>query len=175
MRVPEVVREGWHVVLEMAETMPGPPAIVWELITDWEHQDDWMLEARDFTVLSKKREGVGVEAEATIRVAGITTRDKVRVIGWDPPRRLVIEHHGWVSGRGEMSLTPLKGNRTHLFWREELYPPIGIFGSVGMTALKPVMGRIFGRDLKILAGLVRAAARQGGTGNPKAQKRPPVA
>jgi hypothetical protein len=163
------------VLLELAEIAPAEPRIVWELVTDWEHQGDWMLEARDFTMLSKKRQGVGVEAEATIRVAGITTRDKVRVIGWDPPRRLVIEHRGWVSGRGEMSLTPLKGNRTHLFWREELYPPIGILGSAGMTALKPVMGHIFGRDLKILAGLVRAAARQGETGNPEAGERPPVA
>lgn len=175
MQVPDIVRNGWRVVLEMAETMPGPPEVVWELITDWEHQDDWMLEARDFTVTSEKDKGVGVEAEATIRVAGITTRDKVRVTGWDPPRKLVIEHGGWVSGRGMMSLTPLKGSRTHLFWREELYPPAGILGSIGMTALKPVMGRVFGRDLKVLAGLVRAAARRAGPGNPQARKSPPVA
>jgi uncharacterized protein YndB with AHSA1/START domain len=162
MQVPEVVRKGWRVVLEMAETMPGPPNIVWRLLTDWEHQDDWMLEATDFTVLSEQREGVGVEAEATIRLAGITTRDKVRVAVWEPPQKLVIEHRGWVSGRGEMSLTPLAGDRTHLFWREELYPPAGILGAVGMTALKPVMGRVFGRDLRVLAGLVRAAARDPG-------------
>ncbi|MGH2788051.1 MAG: SRPBCC family protein [Actinomycetota bacterium] len=162
MEVPEVVRKGWRVVLEMAETMPGPPEIVWQLITDWEHQSDWMLEARDFRVLSQQREGVGVEAEATIRVSGITTRDRVRIAGWDPPRRLVIEHLGWVSGVGEMSLIPLKGERTHMFWREELYPPLGILGAAGMTALKPVMGRVFGRDLKILAGLVRAAAHRAG-------------
>jgi hypothetical protein len=160
MQVPEVVRKGWRVVFELAETMPGPPEIVWALITDWEHQDDWMLEATDFTVTSEQREGVGVEAEATIRIAGITTRDKVLVTGWDPPRKLEMEHRGWVSGYGQMSLTPLKGDRTHLFWREELYPPVGILGSAGMTALKPMMARTFGRDLKILAGLVRAAARR---------------
>ena len=159
MQVPDVVRKGWRVVLELAETMPGPPEVVWALITDWEHQDDWMLEATDFTVTSDVREGVGVVAEATIRIAGITTRDKVRVTGWDPPRKLEMEHRGWISGHGQMSLTPLQGNRTHLFWREELYPPVGILGAIGMTALKPMMGRIFGRDLKVLAGLVRAAAR----------------
>jgi hypothetical protein len=50
----------------MAATMPGPAHVVWELVTDWEHQDDWMLEASDFVVTSEHREGLGVEAEATI-------------------------------------------------------------------------------------------------------------
>ncbi len=154
-----VVTKGWPVVLEMAETLPGPPDVVWRLITDWEHQDDWMLEASDFVVTSEQREGVGVEAEARIKIGGISTRDKVRVIGWEPEKRLAIEHLGWVSGKGEIFLTPLGGTRTHLFWREELYPPVGIAGAVGITAFKPVMYRIFKRDLRVLAALVRAAAR----------------
>lgn len=154
-----IARKGWPVVLEMAATMPGPPEVVWELLTDWEHQGDWMLEASDFVVTSEGREGVGVEAEATIRIAGVTTRDRVRVSGWEPPRRLAIRHLGWVKGEGEIHLTPLGEDRTHLFWREELQPPLGVLGAAGMTAFKPVMGRIFRRDLRVLAGLVRARAR----------------
>ena len=146
----------------MAEVAPGPPEAVWDLITDWEHQDDWMLEASDFVVVSEQREGVGVEAEATIRIGGLKTRDRVRVAAWDPPRRLVIEHLGWVTGRGEIELTPLVGNRTHIAWREELQPPMGLLGAAGMTAFKPVMGRIFRRDLKVLVGLARARARGAG-------------
>lgn len=157
-RIANTVRKGWPVVLEMAETLPGPPEVVWRLLTDWEHQDDWMLEASDFVVTSEAREGVGVEAEATIKIAGITTRDKVRVVGWEPGHRLAIEHLGWVSGKGEMFLTKLGGDRTHLFWREHLYPPLGFAGALGISAFKPVMYRIFKRDLKVLAGLVRAAS-----------------
>ncbi|MFP5352214.1 MAG: SRPBCC family protein [Actinomycetota bacterium] len=141
----------------MSETLPGPPAVVWKLITDWEHQDDWMLEATDFVVTSEQREGVGVEAEATIKIGGISTRDKVRVTGWEPEKRLEIEHLGWVSGKGEMFLTGLGGDRTHLYWREELYPPLGFAGAIGITAFKPIMYRIFKRDLRILASLTRAA------------------
>ena len=158
-QVGEVIRKGWPVVLEMAETLPGPPDVVWRLITDWEHQDDWMLEASDFVVTSDIREGVGVEAEATIKIAGVTTRDKVRVVEWEPEHRLGIEHLGWVSGRGDIFLTKLGGDRTHLFWRERLYPPLGVAGALGISAFKPVMYRIFKRDLKVLAGLVRAATR----------------
>jgi hypothetical protein len=143
----------------MAEIAPGSPEDLWELITDWEHQDDWMLEASDFVVVSDRREGMGVEAEATIRIGGIKTRDKVRVAAWDPPRRLVIEHLGWVEGRGEIVLTPLAGDRTHISWREELLPPLGALGAAGMTGFKPLMGRIFRRDLKVLVGLARARSR----------------
>lgn len=157
MGAADVVTKGWPVLLEMSETLPGPPAVVWKLITDWEHQDDWMLEATDFVVTSEQREGVGVEAEATIKIGGISTRDKVRVTGWEPEKRLEIEHLGWVSGKGEMFLTGLGGDRTHLYWREELYPPLGFAGAIGITAFKPIMYRIFKRDLRILASLTRAA------------------
>jgi hypothetical protein len=142
----------------MTEVCAGPPDAIWELITDWEHQDDWMLEASDFVVVSDAREGVGVEAEATIRIGGIQTRDRVRVAEWDPPRRLGIEHLGWVTGRGVIELTPVAGRRTHVWWREELNPPLGALGAIGMTAFKPLMARIFRRDLRILGGLARARA-----------------
>ena len=153
------LRGGWPVVLEVAATMPGPPEVVWELITDWEHQDDWMLEASEFVVTSELREGVGVTAEASISIGGITTRDEVRVVAWEPVRHLAIEHLGWVSGRGDIKLTALGAARTQLFWREELRPPVGVLGAVGMTALKPLMVRVFKRDLRVLAGLVRVRAR----------------
>jgi uncharacterized protein YndB with AHSA1/START domain len=147
------------VAIIMTEIMPGPPEIVWEMITDWEHQDDWMLEASDFVVLSGPREGVGVEAEATIKIGGITTRDVVRVVEWEPNRRLGIEHDGWVWGRGDIHLTSLGKDLTHVFWREELHPPLGLLGAVGLRAFEPLMARVFRRDLRVLAGLVRARAR----------------
>jgi uncharacterized protein YndB with AHSA1/START domain len=155
---PRFVRAGWTSVFEMSQTVPGPPEIVWDLITDWEHQGDWMLEGSDFVVTSDHREGVGVEAEANIRIGGITTRDKVRVVGWEPNRRLAIEHGGWIAGKGEIHLTPLGKDRTHVFWREELQPPLGMFGALGLTSFKPVMRRGFLRDLRVLASLVRARA-----------------
>lgn len=151
----EVLRSGGPVVLDMAATMPGPPDVVWDLITDWEHQDDWMLEASDFVVVSEQRDGVGVEAEASITIGGITTRDRVRVSRWEVEKVLGIQHLGWISGEGEIFLTPV-ADATHLFWRETLYPPLGVLGAVGLTLFKPLMSRIFRRDLRVLQGLVRA-------------------
>ncbi len=159
LEAPHVLKSGWPVVLEMSQTLPGPPDVVWRLITDWEHQGDWMLEASDFVVLSDVREGVGMEAEATVKIGGISTRDKVRVTTWEPEKHLGISHEGWVSGAGEMFLTKLGGDRTHLYWREELHPPLGFAGALGITAFKPLMYRIFKRDLRVLAALTRAATR----------------
>jgi uncharacterized protein YndB with AHSA1/START domain len=156
MGLAQLVAKGWPIVIELGKTMPGPPEIVWSLITDWEHQDEWMQEASDFVVTSPEREGLGVTAEATIRIGGISTRDKVEVVGWEPPRRLAIAHQGWVSGRGEMFLTPLGKNRTHFFWRETLEPPAGVAGALGLTAFRPLMERIFRKDLGHLEDLVRA-------------------
>ncbi|CAN5574316.1 hypothetical protein BH24ACT26_BH24ACT26_19000 [soil metagenome] len=147
---------GWKVVIDVAETVPAPPEILWELITDWEHQGDWMLEASDFEVVSREREGIGVEAEATVRIGGITTRDVVRVVAWEPDRHLAIAHGGWVSGRGDIHLTRLGADLTHVFWREELHPPLGALGAIGLTALRPVMAHVFRRDLRVLRGLARA-------------------
>lgn len=149
---------GWPIDLEMGATLPGPPEVVWELITDWEHQDDWMLEASDFEVVSAHREGIGVEAEATISIGGIRTRDRVRITRWEPGRVLGIEHLGWVSGHADMRLVPSNGS-TRITWREHFTPPLGIVGALGMTAFKPIMYRIFMRDLRVLAGLVRARTR----------------
>ncbi len=158
MQLLELIRRGWPVAIELASTMPGPPATVWRLITDWEHQDDWMLEAGDFVVTSSHREGTGVTAEATITIGGISTRDAIEVVAWEPNRHLAIEHQGWVSGRGELHLTPLGADRTHLYWIEHLYPPLGLLGAVGLHGFKPLMERVFRRDLRVLQALVRAAS-----------------
>ena len=146
------------ITIDTTGVLPAPPEVVWKLITDWEHQGDWMLEAKDFKVVTEHREGVGVEAEATVSIGGITTRDRVRVSGWEPSRRLEIEHSGWVSGRGEFKLTPVGSDRTHVFWREELNPPLGLLGSTGMSLFRPLTSRLFKRDLRILESLCRVAS-----------------
>jgi uncharacterized protein YndB with AHSA1/START domain len=144
------------VVLEQRLTLPGPPELVWRLITDWERQGDWMLEAYDFVVTTPHREGVGVEAEATIRVGGIKTRDAVRVVAWDPPRHLAIEHLGWVRGRGDIRLEPDERG-TDFRWREELVRPWGFAGAIGLWIFRPLLARTFRRDAGVLAKLVANA------------------
>ena len=142
-------------ILTMSIRIPRNPDIVWPFLVDWERLNRWMLEARAFRMTGPQREGVGVEAEATVRIAGITTRDPIRVTRWEPPRVLELAHLGWVKGTGYMELTP-EDDGTRVFWRETLIPPWGWLGAIGMRPAAPLMRRAFRRDLRVLRDLVEA-------------------
>jgi uncharacterized protein YndB with AHSA1/START domain len=141
------------VEIETSTDIEAPPSVVWPYLVDWEHLDRWMTEASGFRVLSSIREGVGVEAEATIKIAGITTVDPVEVTRWEPPEVLEIRHLGWVGGSGLMRCTETaKGTR--LCWVETLWPPLGPLGALGFRIFKPLMRMIFTRDLRQLKLIV---------------------
>lgn len=143
------------VVIETSCELAADPAPVWRLITDWERQSDWMLEMSDVVVTSPHREGVGVTAEASIKIGGIRTRDVVRVDVWDEPHHIGLVHEGWVGGRGDIRLSGGDSNGTRLHWREELYPPWGFVGAIGLRIFRPLLRRVFDRDLQVLQRLVR--------------------
>ncbi|MGH2681611.1 MAG: SRPBCC family protein [Actinomycetota bacterium] len=142
------------ITMSMSIRIPRRAEVVWPYLVDWERLDRWMLEARDFKVIGAQREGVGVEAETTVRIAGINTRDRVRVTRWEPPWLLELDHLGWVDGTGYMELTPQDGG-TMLFWRENLFPPWGWLGAIGMRMMTPLMRRVFERDLRVLRDLIQ--------------------
>lgn len=141
------------VKIEMSIGINAVPELVWPHLVDWENLDRWMREASGFKVTSRHLEGIGVTALATIRIAGITTIDPVRVTRWDPPRILEIEHMGWVSGKGLMQCNPEPWG-TNLSWRETLVPPLGPIGALGLRILKPLMQSVFQGDLELLKKLV---------------------
>lgn len=137
-------------------TIASDPETIWRYWVDWENLGDWMEEASDVVVTSDERVGVGVTAEATIRIGGIKTTDAVRVSRWEPPLILEIEHLGWVKGSG-LLVSEAKGDGTHITWKETLHPPMGPVGAIGMRLFKPLMRRIFQRDLDTLKRLVERA------------------
>jgi carbon monoxide dehydrogenase subunit G len=145
------------VVFAMSEEIARRPEAVWPFLVDWERLDRWMAEARDFRVVGDRREGVGVVAEATIIIAGISTRDRIQVTRWEPPWILEIAHLGWVRGTGYMEISRGKAG-TKIFWREELRPPWGWLGRAGMRLVAPLMHRAFRRDLRLLKELVESGS-----------------
>ena len=137
------------IAMEMVIDIQAPPPMVWDRLVDWENLGSWMLEGSGFEVIGPRREGVGTRATATISIGGIKTKDPIRVVRWEPPNVLEMEHLGWVKGMGTMRLFP-KGEGTHLFWREVLIPPWGIIGDMGIRVFKPMMRKVFVRDLNEL-------------------------
>ena len=151
---------GAPVEIDMSVRISAPPERVWSYLVDWENLGRWMLEGRGFKVTSPHREGVGVTAEASIRIGGITTTDPVEVTRWEPPEVLEIAHRGWVGGKGLMLCKPAPWG-TFLYWRETLHPPLGIPGAIGIRLFKPVMRRTFERDLKVLKDILERAPAEG--------------
>lgn len=146
---------GSPVVIEMSIKIEAPPSEVWEHLVDWEHLDRWMREAESFRVTSEITRGVGVTAEATISIAGITTTDRIQVTRWRPPEELEIQHLGWVGGHGLMKCMSAPWG-TFLYWKETLEPPFGILGAAGLRVLEPLMFKIFQGDLEVLKDLVES-------------------
>jgi uncharacterized membrane protein len=150
-----------HITTTVDLRSPAPQ--VWPYLVDWERLPRWMEEMADVRVVTDHREGVGVEAEATVRIGGLTTRDRIRVTRWEPPAVLEIAHLGWVRGTGYMELSPTDtGSR--LFWRESLVPPWGLVGAAGIRLYAPLLRRVFRRDLRRLRDLVDRPGLPGSAG-----------
>jgi uncharacterized protein YndB with AHSA1/START domain len=136
----------------MSAEIRAPIDAVWSYLVDWEGLHRWMSELSALRITSTRREGVGVEGVASVRIGGITTTDRIRVTDWDPPVRVTIAHLGWVSGSGAMVCQ--ENSRGTLFsWTERLEPPLGPVGWIGMQILRPLIKRTFSADVRRLKEL----------------------
>lgn len=143
------------VEIQTAIDIDRPPPDVWPFIADFEGITRWMSEAMEVRIATDHREGVGVEAEAIVRIGGIKTADRIRVTKWKPPTVLEMQHLGWVKGTGVMWCFEA-GRGTHLYWRETLLPPWGPLGAMGLRIFRRRMRKIFAHDLSLLKALVES-------------------
>ncbi len=129
----------------------APPQLVWDAITDWPRQSEWMLGT---TVRATDLGGVGVgggiEAFTGVGKAGFL--DTMVITEWDPPRRCVVRHTGAVvKGLGIFEVIALPGNRSRFVWAEELDLPLGVLGRLGWPLVRPGFAWGVRRSLNKLA------------------------
>lgn len=122
--------------------------LVWRVLTDWERQPEWMVDAEDVEVLSETRAGVGVRLRCPTNVLGFTVDDVMEITVWEEQRRLAVSHLGRVvTGSGEFLLEGTQVG-TRVTWREQIDPPLGVVGEVGArTLVEPYVRHLFGRSL----------------------------
>ena len=126
---------------------------VWEVLTDWESQADWMPDVAWIRVLGPER-GEGARLEVRTKVFGLpATIDRIRVMVWDPPHELAVVHEGVVRGRGSWVLEPVPPG-TRLLWTEELQLPGGRAGDLAMRTYAPWQTAMLRRSLSNLRRLV---------------------
>jgi carbon monoxide dehydrogenase subunit G len=150
--------------VERAIDLPAPPEQAWGILTDWERQADWMLDADRVTVVSQQREGIGVRLVVKTRLAGIAAfAEPMEVIGWDPPHRLSIRHGGAVVGMGTWALEPIPGGTTRFTWVEDIRLRVPLGGELAARCYAPIMRRLMGRALEGLRGRLIALGPGGVT------------
>lgn len=145
--------------VEVAVTVAAPRAVVWDVLTDWEAQADWMRDARSVEVVSAERAGEGVTIRVPTNLLGVTVDDVMRVTGWDPPARLEVAHLGrLIRGSGAFELYDIE-HGTRVVWWEEIEPPLGALGRWGArTVVRPLVERVFRRSLRGLREASEVAA-----------------
>jgi hypothetical protein len=141
--------------LEVVKDAAAPRETVWQVLTEWERQPEWMLDAKAVHVLTPERTGEGVTIRCPTNLLGVTVQDVMRVTGWREPEYLEVTHLGRIiTGYGAFELASLGPDRTRITWWEEVDPPLGALGEWGAsTFVLPILRRIFGHSLGNLARL----------------------
>lgn len=143
--------------VERSIELPCGPAEVWEVLTRWERQVDWMLDADEIVVRSEQRSGVGVRIDVRTRLFQIPAFiEPMEVTAWDPPRCLGIAHGGLVRGHGSWVLSAIEGG-TRFTWTEEVVLRLPVVGVLAAAIYAPVMRVLMGRAQRHLRRLIIAS------------------
>ena len=140
--------------IELTVAVNAPAQKVWDAITNWEAQSQWMLGTKVWPV-DGDGTGVGGKIEAFTGIWRIGFLDTMEITIWEAPTRCDVLHTGRVvRGTGTFEVISVSPTSSNFVWSEDLDLPLGILGKVGFTLLRP--GFVFGvrKSLEKFARLV---------------------
>lgn len=141
-------------VIRESVELAAPQAAVWELLTDWPRQGEWILGTTAKTV-GGDATGVGGRIEGWTGLGPLGIRDPMEIRVWEPPRLVVMRHLGpWLRGSGAFELREAGAGRCVFTWSEWLEPPLGPVGRAGWRLAAPVSRMVTRLCLRRLAALV---------------------
>lgn len=140
--------------ITVSELIPASVDAVWTDIEQLETHVEWMADAESIEFDGPLHRGVGATMRVLTRVGPLRTTDEIRVVSWEPPRRIGVVHEGLVTGIGEFRLSP-EGGGTRFSWQEELGFPWYLGGVVTAFLARPLLRRVWRRNLRRLAGRFR--------------------
>lgn len=120
------------------------------MLVEWERQSEWMRDADRVRVESSTRAGVGTLIAVRTRVLNVPLfTERLQVLVWDPPRRLVMAHRSFISGTGTWELRPA-GSGSRFGWTEDIALPIPLVGPIALAAYRPIMRTLMSRSAAAL-------------------------
>ncbi|GAA2852940.1 SRPBCC family protein [Pseudonocardia halophobica] len=143
--------------LVVAVDVAAPAATVWDLVTDWERQREWILATR-VRVVSGDGRSPGSVVVAVTGVGDVGVVDTMTVRAFEPAPegggRVDVRHTGLVvTGDSSFVVAAQGADRCRFTWTEGLELPFGRLGALGWPLVGPVTAAGFRMSLRRLARL----------------------
>lgn len=149
--------------LERQQDVDVPAADLWDYVTNWPRQAEWVPLTRVEKV--DAADGVGGRFRAWTGIGPVGFWDPMTITAWDRTPdgggRCEVLHRGTVvKGEGEFTVVALGPGRSRFVWAEVVRVPGGAAGAVAWRAARPVVERILDRALDTMRDrLEHGAAR----------------
>ncbi len=141
--------------IHVGTEIEAPRSRVWSEVEDIAHHVDWMSDAESIRFETEGHQGVGTRFRVKTRLGLLRTVDTMTVTEWVEGEAIGVEHSGAVRGTGRITLDDM-GDRTSITWDEELRLPAWFGGRVGEIVAKPVLTRIWRKNLGKLKELLES-------------------
>lgn len=134
--------------------LPVSPQEAWDELVAWETQAAWMRDADRVRVESATRAGVGTVIAVKTRVLNVPLfTERLEVVAWEPPHRLVMAHRSFIAGTGAWELEPA-GSGSRFRWTEDIALPVPLLGELALAAYRPLMRRLMSGSAAALRRLI---------------------
>lgn len=137
----------------------APLERVWAEVADLASHAEWMADAESIVFLTDQRSGSGARMRVSTRVGPIRTSDVMEIVEWTEHQTIGVRHEGLVGGRGRFTLAAASDS-TLFTWSESLTFPWYLGGALGAAAARPVLTRIWRRNLERLRCRIETATDQ---------------
>jgi uncharacterized protein YndB with AHSA1/START domain len=137
----------------MIERMPvaAPARRVWDALTAWDRQSEWMLGTRVYAT-ALEGWGVGGELTAFTGIGPLGFHDHMVITEWSPPKLCRVRHTGHVvRGTATFEVAEDGPACAVVTWSEFLLVPFGRLGEVGWTVSRPAFAWALRRSLRRFA------------------------
>jgi Polyketide cyclase / dehydrase and lipid transport len=148
----------------------APAAEVWDYVTDWPRQQEWIPLTRVEAVDSANRLGGRIRAWTGLGRVGFW--DPMTITSWERTDfgggRCEVLHLGSVvKGIGEFVVLPIDDHTSRFVWAEVVVVPLGALGSVAWRVVRPLAERIVDRALAAMRDGVERESREGRAVRPR--------
>lgn len=138
------------VTLTYSVDIAATQQVVFNYISDWEKQSEWVLFTSVKQVQNVPKDNTQ-SLIATTKLGPLKIVDTMNVTSWQPYERIVVEHTGrMVRGKGIFSVAKKSNDTCAFIWQEITPVPFGVLGSIGTWHVKPFLSLVFNYSLKKL-------------------------